>query len=582
MPSVAKHSNPTPTSGGQRILALLVAVAVLVGGISIYRLLVGDRDEDGTGSTATGTSDVDDSAVTSDPPPAADDDARSGEVECGQVTVWAAPELLPAVESAAGRATDDCFSYAVVSRTAPTARSALRDGETPDVWLPSSVAWPQLMAEEGVDLEIGQTVASSPVLLAGRPQVVAGLGELGVTPESTFAEVLQSYQAAVATGGSDVAVRLGDPRTDPATMALLTATSDQLGGLDESGSAGRNLLVVLAQTAVPGEPVSALASEETLVVPATEQQIGAAAQEDLELEGVSLAGGVGTVTMPFVRVADTGSAAAVDALEQQLTSEEAATDLADLQLRAGTDGEAPDVAGVPEGLTVDGEAPDPATTNLLAQTWTLIAPQSRILALIDISGSMEAPVDGDVTRIDLTREAAQTALSVIPQRTAIGVWYFATALDGDRDYREAVPMRPLNEEVRSGVTQLDAVLSVTEDLDLDILEGDTGLHDSLWAAYQQMQEDYSPEAISSVLLLTDGINDDSTGGLSEDEVVERLTEARETGERPVTVVLIGMGPDVDEEALERLAAAAGGEALVLRDPRELPQVFVDIVARRAP
>lgn len=580
---MAKHSTPAPTNWGQRIIALLVALVVLVGAVSTYRLLAGDRDDDGAATTSTGdaTDATDDGAATSDPA-AADDGARTGDVECGQVTVWAAPELMPAVESAVERASDDCFSYAVVSRTAPTAQSGLRDGETPDVWLPSSVAWPQLMAEEGVELQIGETVASSPVLLTGRPQVVAGLGELGVTPESTFAEVLQTYQAAVASGGSDVAVRLGDPRTDAATMALLTATSDQLGGLDESGSAGRNLLVVLAQTAVPGEPVSALASEPTTVVPATEQQIGAAAADDLDLQGISLAGGIGTVSMPFVRVGDAGSADGVDALEEALTSEEAAADLAALQLRAGADGPAPGVSGVPEGLTADGQVPDAATTNLLAQTWTLIAPQSRILALIDISGSMEAPVDGDVTRIDLTREAAQTALSVIPQRTAIGVWFFATALDGERDYREAVPMRPLNEQVRSGVTQLDAVLDVTEDLDLDVLEGDTGLHDSLWAAYQQMQEDYSPEAISSVLLLTDGINDDSTGGLSADEVVERLTEARESGERPVTVVLIGMGPDVDEEALDRLATAAGGEALVLRDPRELPQVFVDIVARRAP
>jgi Mg-chelatase subunit ChlD len=85
-----------------------------------------------------------------------------------------------------------------------------------------------------------------------------------------------------------------------------------------------------------------------------------------------------------------------------------------------------------------------------------------------------------------------------------------------------------------------------------------------------------------VLLLTDGINDDSTGGLSEDEVVERLERAREDGDRPVTVVLIGMGPDVDAEALDRLATAAGGESFVLRDPRELPQVFIDVVARRAP
>ena len=245
-------------------------------------------------------------------------------------------------------------------------------------------------------------------------------------------------------------------------------------------------------------------------------------------------------------------------------------------------GEAPGVEGVPADLETGADEPDTEVTAALAQTWALIAPQSRILTLIDISGSMEAPVDGDTTRIDLTREAAQTALSVVPGQTAIGLWYFATALDGDTDYRSVVPLRPLNEEVRAGVTQQDLLLAETDQLDPGILTGDTGLHDALWAAYEQMQATYSPEAISSVLLLTDGINDDSTGGLSEDEVVDLLSRARARGERPVTVVLIGMGPEVDAEALGRLAGAAGGESFVLRDPRELPQVFVDVVARRAP
>ena len=199
---------------------------------------------------------------------------------------------------------------------------------------------------------------------------------------------------------------------------------------------------------------------------------------------------------------------------------------------------------------------------------------------IDISGSMSDEVADGTTRIDLTRQAAQTALSVIPEQTAVGVWYFATALDGELDHVEAAPLRPLEEEVGE-VTQQEVLLGVTADLGVDTLQGDTGLHDSLWAAYSAMQDEDVDDAISSVLMLTDGINDDPTGGLSEDEVVALLEQAREEGDRQVTVVLIGVGPDVDADALDRLATAAGGESLVLTDPRELPQVFVDVVARRA-
>ena len=556
---------------------MVTAAVVLLLAVGFALMLLLDRGGDDSSGTAG------DGAVQTD------DASRSGAVfdgppRCDPVTVWSAPELLPAVESAVERAAaqaQGCFSYAVVARETPTFQAQLRDGEEPDVWLPSSTAWAQLAEEAGVDLEVGETVASSPVLLTGRPEVVAGLGELGVTSEATFVQLVQQYQQAVTGGGTDLALRLGDPRTDAASMALLGSASDQLGGLSEPGSPGRNLLVLLAQTSIRGDTLAAVRSEPATLAPATEQQIGRALDEGDELQGIALEGGVGTVTMPFVRVGDTGSPDAVDALEQQLLSEEAAADLLELDLRPGTGEQAPGVEGVPEGIQVQPAAPDPQVSFLLASTWAVIAPQSRILTLVDISGSMEAEV-GDTTRIDLTREAAQTALAVLPGQTAIGLWYFATGLDGDTDHEEAVPLRPLNEEVRSGVTQRDVILAEIEDLGVDTLQGDTGLHDSLWAAYQFMQEDSRPDAISSVLLLTDGINDDPTGGLSEDEVVELLTEARESGDQPVTVVLIGMGPEVDEDALERLAEAAGGESFVLRDPRELPQVFVDVVARRAP
>lgn len=583
---MAKHSAPSTLGRGQWALIGLLVLLVVAVGFGAFSLFGGEDDSTTADAEADRTGDdaaASDEGAGSD---GADDATASGaegdptDDDCAQVTVWAASQLLPAVEAAAERAGTDCFSYAVVSRETASAMSDLSGGEQPDVWLPSSGAWATLAAERGVELEVGETIASSPVMLAAVPQVVSALGGLGVDESTTLAELTQTYQELAASGEPPVTLRVGDPRVDPASMALLSTAGSRPDGWTEAGSAARGTMVVLAQTAVQGEPLTAIASDPTTIVPATEQQVAAAAADGVELQGVALADGAGVVRMPFVRVGDTGSAGAVVALEEQLVDQAAADDLGALGLRAGTDGAPPGVAGVPEGMSTDGADVDEQVVALTAQTWAVIAPQSRILTLIDISGSMAAQIGG-TTRIDLTRQAAQTALAVIPEQTAIGLWYFATALDGDEDHVEQVPLRELDAEVRSGVTQKDVLLAETEDLTLDTLTGDTGLHDSLWAAYQYMQDQHSPEAISSVLLLTDGINDDTTGGLSEDEVVDLLTEARADSDAPVTVVLIGMGPDVDEAALDRLATAAGGESFVLRDPRELPQVFVDVVARRA-
>ncbi len=559
---MAKHSSPTSVNWVPIALVSVIALLLVVGAIGAFQLLGRGADDGATASGDGATTDAAGSA-TEDPGQQTSAPVAQGDLDCTPVTVWSAPELLPAVEAAAERAADDCFSYAVVPREAATAQAALRSGEAPDVWVPGSAAWPQLMAAEGVDLEVGEVVASSPVVLAASAPAAEALAALGVSEGTTFGQLSALYREAAASGEAPVTLRVGDPRVDQASMALLAAAGAGPDGWAQAGSDARGTLVLLAQTAVQGDPLAAIAADSTTIVPVTQQQV-AGADDDLDVQGLHL--GDSAVRMPFVRLGDTGSPQAADALEQALTSDEAAGDIEDLGLQPGDAG---------------GEEPDAEITTALARTWTVIAPQSRILTLIDISGSMEAVVGEDTTRIDLTRQAAQTALSVVPGQTAIGLWYFATALDGDADYRDVVPLRPLNEEVRNGVTQKDLLLNETGKLGLDILEGDTGLHDSLWAAYTYMQERYSPEAISSVLLLTDGINDDSTGGLSEEEVIDRMTEARESGEAPVTVVLIGVGPDVDAAALDRLARAAGGESLVLRDPRELPQVFVDVVASRA-
>ncbi|MGO0575593.1 substrate-binding domain-containing protein [Ornithinimicrobium panacihumi] len=591
---MAKHSAPAQVSWGQKIGLALLALLLIAGAAGVYQLLtrgggddVADGTGDGTDQASVGQTDGagDEAAATGNGDSAsatgsdsADSTGAAGidPADCGAVTVWVAPALASTAQAAAQRATDDCFTYDLVTRESAAAQSALRGGDQPDVWLADSTAWPQLLAECDVQLEVGEVIASSPVLLAGREGLVDKLGELGVGADTDWAGLMAAYQeVGGARPDAQVQLRVGDPRVDPASMAMLSTVGAQLAAA-EPGSSASNLMVSLAQTAVQGDPLSATGA--TTLVPATEQQLGAAGEDDLR--GVPLKGGIGVVEMPFVRVGDGASAPALDALEEALTSDEAAQDLADAWLRKGTDGEAPAVPGVPEGVTAEARGSDPAVATALAARWAVIGPQSRILTLIDISGSMDAPV-GDSTRVDLTRAAAQTALSVLPEQTAIGLWYFATELDGDKDWEEQVPLRALNAEVRSGVTQKDVLLAETEKLTVDALTGDTGLHDALWAAYQEMSAEASPDSIASIVLLTDGINDDPPGGLSEKQVIERLEKARAEAEHEVTVVLIGMGDEPDEDALERLAKAAGGQSLVLRDPTQLPQVFVDVVARRA-
>jgi hypothetical protein len=49
--------------------------------------------------------------------------------------------------------------------------------------------------------------------------------------------------------------------------------------------------------------------------------------------------------------------------------------------------------------------------------------------------------------------------------------------------------------------------------------------------------------------------------------------------RPVAVVPIAFGPDIDPEPLQRIASATGGQAFVTLDPRQVQQVFLQMLIR---
>ena len=85
--------------------------------------------------------------------------------------------------------------------------------------------------------------------------------------------------------------------------------------------------------------------------------------------------------------------------------------------------------------------------------------------------------------------------------------------------------------------------------------------------------------INSVLVLTDGTNEDDANGLSEANLLSTLrAEADPT--RPVKVIGMALGPDADLSALQRIAEATGGAAYSAVDPTDLQTVLFDALRQR--
>ena len=491
--------------------------------------------------------------------------AGSGDCDRTEVVrVAVAPELAPVAEQvltdAEGLRPEDCASARVTAQEPVQTvgdLGALDAGDLPHLWVPDSSLWTARAQDSA--LEAVGSVAASPVVLATSEAAVDALG---------WADGAPGWAAALA-GEQGIAVP--DLATSAEALTALSAVRTALGGGEEADNA-----VVQTVLAAGSE-----GDADAPLVPVSEQEVWAANAdaEDPQLVAVYPEEGSPGLDYPLVRVG-TASApddAAVDAAVRALTSDAARTAALEAGFR-DTEGTAPagaGAAGIQEAASQALQL-DPAEVQaLLAQLSELAAP-SRILTVFDISTSMEAPA-GDGTRATLARDAAKSTLTLVPGNFALGLWFFAAELEGDRDWTEAVPTRALEAEV-GGTLQRDLLDEELDTIPDRLSPGGTGLYDTTLDAVRAARGDFDPTAVNSVLVVTDGTNEDSQG-VDLDELLETLrTEA--DPERPIKVIGVALGPDADLGALEQIADATGGAAYSAVDPTDLQTVLFDALRQR--
>ncbi len=202
--------------------------------------------------------------------------------------------------------------------------------------------------------------------------------------------------------------------------------------------------------------------------------------------------------------------------------------------------------------------------------WALITRRVSVLGLIDVSGSMAATVPpGKDTKLDLARAAATGSLDLFSGNDQIGLWEFSTGLDGDKPYKELVPLGGANGKV-GGVTRRDASEAAYKSLQPT---GGTALYASVLAADDAAEHSYLKDGVNTIVLLTDGRNEDASGGPDLRTLLDHLKQTAD-GDTPVHIVTIAYGKDADTDALAKIAKASGGKSFVAPDPRTIDDVFV--------
>ncbi|ROO88934.1 Ca-activated chloride channel family protein [Actinocorallia herbida] len=202
--------------------------------------------------------------------------------------------------------------------------------------------------------------------------------------------------------------------------------------------------------------------------------------------------------------------------------------------------------------------PEPAVLDKVLRGWESLRKRSNVLWVVDVSGSMVEPVPGTgKTRMELAKASLGKAMDQFIGVDRAGLWEFATRIDGAKDYRQLVPIGPVSQnraELKSAVAGLQP-------------KSDTGLYDTALAAFNTVRDAKVPDAINSVVLLTDGVNDDK-GSISLDALLGRID-----GESGVRLFTIGFSSGADLEGLKKIAEATDAKAYDAKDAAAIDAVI---------
>ncbi|SEL05793.1 von Willebrand factor type A domain-containing protein [Rhodococcus maanshanensis] len=513
--------------------------------------------------------------------------------------VTADPDIAPQIQTLADRYTqttpvvrDHCITVAVTAAASQTVVDAMAasagqnwsgPGPAPALWIPQSTqSIARLGGQTGLIDGQPKSLVTSPVLLAAPVTLAEALSgsKIGWQDLARLQSDPNALQGLGLPGWGSLRLALPTgPGSDPSTLAaeaVAAAVSGAgAGPVTEAQAASPPVISALSTLAVgsaaafptaPDKPavtadaLAALGAQHdprtgTLhAVAVTEQQLYAAEPDANALTAFLPAGATPMADHPAAIVSagwvDEARGRAASEFADYLRRPEQASVLRDAGFRV--DGKSPSAVGAVPFAPIDTplQPADGAAVDTLTRTLTNSAVPRRSTLLLDVSGSM-SNVEGDGTRLTNTTAALTEQLNRTPDATELGLWIYSRNLDGTKPYRIAVPTGPLTDTVGTGTrrqaidTALDALTPATA----------TSTYAAVEAAYADAVQGFGADRPNSVLLITDGPNDDTS--ITARQLLASIRAATVDG-KPVRIDVITIGENSDADTLRALAEQTGG------------------------
>jgi hypothetical protein len=474
------------------------------------------------------------------------------------LSVTADPAVAPAALAVADRFNADrrtegqCASVRVVAGDSGETAGVFRTARgTPDVWIPDSSLWPDLVGRAPAGK--APSVASSPIVFA--------VSESTADRYRTELE-RQSWNAfQERRSGAGFHLRLSDPVRTGSGMASLLALQASSGS--GKGALDRFTTVLrTAKTLPSGQGVETVFSEhgDASSVAVVPEQVVLQHNKGGTQQITAVYPSAGTPYLDFpyiVTTTDSKRKRVADAFLAELRSPRTAGDLK----RAGLRGPG---QRTPRPLPVV----RPGAAAGIQETWRKLGQGLNVLALIDPSRGGTPMPGTSGTRLDAMLKALSTGFTLVPDDSSFGLWTL-TGTPG-RPYRQIDAMRELGARTQDGGNQR---LNLQESLKhVRPRQGETaGLYAAIRAAYGEVERNYGKDRLNVVLVLTAG-GPRSAERTQIGRTVEKLKGAFDA-RRPVSVIVLGFGAEA-APALRKVAAVTDGGAYKIDNPGTVMRLFL--------
>ncbi|MGW5730273.1 VWA domain-containing protein [Nocardia beijingensis] len=486
------------------------------------------------------------------------DSAAAAECVEGPATLYvtADPGIAAQVRAAADgynatqpKVRDHCARVEVTAQPSSAVVAAFTSGKPwdhalgpqPALWIADSTRSIESMRVPGLIEGTPVPVAASPIVLAVPEDLRRALEQADVS----WADLPRLQQGSLGEIGLDGwgGLRMALPSGD-ATLAAATAVGSAVSGAEPlSEQAARSGQVVAAISGLAADaPEASDAAAALTKLTAQDAPMHAIAATEQQLKGVPgvaafrPAGSALVADYPAALMSGAWVDKTQNLIAGRFTDYLRKPEQAQAFIAAGFAGAPQTAAAVPPRGALD------KVRAILADPVLGV----RSTVLVDVSASM-GTAEGATTRLANVLAALNSTMTVMPPEFGLGVWTFGKNLDGSTPYQVAAATAPLTTDQRTKIgTALGSVRASENRSDQ--------AYPSLIAAYKSAVAGYTPGRTNSVLLITDGPDDDSS--VTGTQLAADITAAADRA-RPVRVDVVVIGGS-GTQTLQDLAKQTGG------------------------